>query len=358
LWQQRKRAADLLHVAARFGSFPIILESFRECLRDVFDMPGRKELLGAIRSREIRVVPVTTLTPSPFAAALLFNYVANFIYEGDALLAERRAQALSVDPSQLRELLGDVELRELIDEEALEQLERYLAHQTPERAVRHTDGVHDLLLRLGDRTLSELMSSVADTRKVRTWVESLLVARRIVMLAIAGEARYIAAEDMGRYRDALGTPAPPGLPNAFLEPKGDPLGDLVARYARTHGPFQATDLAKRYAMGVAPFVSVLERMAGDGKIVLGEFRPGGSGFEWCDAGVLRALRQKSLARLRHEVEPVEKEAMCRLYLDWQGVAAKSCGRARTSEGNRTASRRGNPCVDTRIRRASCTHYRL
>jgi ATP-dependent Lhr-like helicase len=319
LWQQRKRAADLLKATSKFGSFPIVLETFRECLQDVFDMPALVSLLTELRSREIRVIPVTTRTPSPFAAALMFNYVANFIYEGDSPLAERRAQALLVDPSQLRELLGEAELRELLDADALEALELYLQHLTPERTAKHADGLHDLLIRLGDLSHGELMARVTSQEAAMEWIARLEKERRIVTLTIAGEPRFVAAEDAGRYRDALGIPPPPGLPTAFLDYAHDPLGDLISRYLRTHGPFQAQEVANRYGIGVGPVTTTLQKMASRGRVVEGEFRPGGSGREWCDTGVLRALRQKSLARLRQEVEPVEQSALGRLYLSWQGV---------------------------------------
>ena len=319
LWQQRKRAQELLQATSKFGSFPIILETYRECLRDVFDMPALLGFLREVRSRQIHLAPVTSRTPSPFAASLMFNYVANFIYEGDAPLAERRAQALSVDPVQLRELLGDSGLRDLLDLDALHELELALQHLSPERAARHTDGLHDLLIRLGDMTLDEVRARIAAPDEAGAWVAELARERRIVPLLIAGETRYIAAEDAGRYRDALGIPPPAGLPDAFLEYLRDPLGDLVARYSRTHGPFGAADIARRYSIGTAPVITILQRMAGTGKVLEGEFRPGGSGREWCDAGVLRSLRQKSLARLRKEVEPVEPAALGRLYANWQHV---------------------------------------
>ena len=319
LWQQRKRASELLQAISQYGSFPIMLETYRECLRDVFDMPALLSFLGDVRSRQIHLAPVTSRSPSPFAASLMFNYVANFIYEGDAPLAERRAQALSVDPVQLRELLGDAGLRDLLDADALHEIEMALQHLSAERAARHPDGLHDMLIRLGDLSDEEIRLRLAAPEETGAWINQLTRERRIVKLSIAGETRYIAGEDAGRYRDALGIPPPAGLPDAFLEYLRDPLGDLVARYSRTHGPFGVAAVALRYGIGTAPVTIALQRMAGAGKVVEGEFRPGGSGREWCDAGVLRALRQKSLARLRKEVEPVEPAALGRLYANWQHV---------------------------------------
>ena len=248
LWQQRKRAADLLAVAARYGSFPIILETYREALRDVFDLPGLKDILTRIASRSIRVVTRDTRTPSPFAASLLFSYVANFIYDADAPLAERRAQALSVDQAQLRELLGEAELRELFDPGAIESLERSL-QRLEGRRVRHADGLHDLLLSLGDLSEEEIRQRSETPEEAPRWLEALVRERRVIPVRIAGEARFAAAEDAGRLRDALGIVPPPGLPAAFLESaqSGEPVTDLVSRYARTHGPFRLEDAAARWA---------------------------------------------------------------------------------------------------------------
>jgi ATP-dependent Lhr-like helicase len=326
LWQQRKRAADLLSVAARFDAFPIVLETYRECLRDVFDIQGLRELLDQVAARAVRVVTVDSRRPSPFAAALLFTYVANFMYEGDAPLAEARAQALLVDPAQLRDLLGPVELRELLDPDALASLELRLQRLTPERAARHADALHDMLRDVGDLTEDEIRARVAEGGDLEGWLAGLERERRVARLMIAGEERVAAVEDVARYRDALGAPPPPGIPAAFLEPAPDPLGDLIGRYARTHGPFLPYAPARRFGLGVDAVLSALRALETAGRVVQGEFRPGATGREWCDAGVLRALRQRSLARLRQEVEPVEPPALGRFSLDWQGVTAKRRGR--------------------------------
>ncbi len=326
LWAQRKRAADLLAVAARYGSFPILLETYRECLRDVFDLPGLVELLRRVASRRIRVVTVDSHTPSPFAASLLFAYVANFIYDGDAPLAERRAQALSVDQAQLRELLGEAELRELLDEDAIASLQQALQRLTGHR-VRHPDGLHDLLLSLGDLTEEEIRgrSTPEDPAEALRWVEALVRERRAIRVTIAGEPRVAAAEDAGRLRDALGVAPPPGLPAAFLEPVPDALADLVSRYARTHGPFRLEDLAARLGLGIGAARLALERLEERGRVLRGDFLPGGRSLEWCDAGVLRAVKRRSLAKLRREVEPVEPVAFARFLTEWQSVASPRPG---------------------------------
>ncbi|HEX3969326.1 MAG TPA: crosslink repair DNA glycosylase YcaQ family protein [Edaphobacter sp.] len=318
LWQQRKRAYDLLSVASQYASFPIVLEAYRECLRDVFDMPALMETLRNIGNRSLRVHTVDSRTPSPFASALLFSYVANYIYDGDAPLAERRAQALSIDQDQLRELMGDADLRELLDIHAIEETEEQLQCIAETYRARNMDGVHDLLLRLGDLTRTELRLRCV-TEEVADTVGKLMRARRVLEVGVAGEKRLIAVEDAARYRDALGVPLPPGLPAAFLQEAPNALLDLVRRFARTHGPFTTKDAAARFALPVEAIESVLQGLVQSGKVVEGGFRPGGIHREWCDNEVLRAIRRRSLARLRKEVEPVEQRTLARLFTRWQGV---------------------------------------
>jgi ATP-dependent Lhr-like helicase len=318
LWQQRKRAYDLLSVASRYASFPMLLEAYRECLRDVFDMPALMEVLRGIGRRDIRVHVADSRTPSPFAASLLFSYVANYIYDGDAPLAERRAQALSIDQDQLRELLGDADLRELLDLGAIEETEEQLQCVVDPYKARSMDGVHDLLLRLGEMTRAEIAARCV-SEDVAGSVDRLLRARRALELMVAGEKRVLAVEDAARFRDALGVPLPPGLPAAFLEPMPDALLDIVRRFARTHGPFTTVDVARRYGLAKESVEAVLQRLVGMGRVAEGGFRPGGVNREWVDAEVLRAIRRKSLAKLRKEVEPVEQRTLARLFTRWQGV---------------------------------------
>jgi ATP-dependent Lhr-like helicase len=318
LWQQRKRAYDLLSVASRYASFPILLEAYRECLRDVFDMPALMEILRSIGNRTLRVHTVNSRTPSPFAAALLFSYVANYIYDGDAPLAERRAQALSIDQDQLRELMGDADLRELLDLGAMEETEEQLQCLAEGYRARTMDGVHDLLLKLGDLRRDELLARVASPGIALT-AERLRKALRILEVSVAGEKRLIAVEDAGRFRDALGVALPPGLPSAFQVAVPDAALDLIRRFARTHGPFTTAEAAKRFGLANATVETVLNRLVQTGRIVEGGFRPGGTHREWCDHEVLRSIRRKSLARLRKEVEPVEQATLARLFTRWQGV---------------------------------------
>ncbi len=324
LWQQRKRAADLLAVAARFGSFPMILETYRECLRDVFDVPALVALLTKVRSRAVRVHTVDARTSSPFAASLLFGYVANYLYDGDAPLAERRAHALSVDQSQLAELIGEGELRALLDPEALAAVERDL-QQLPDRYhARSADAVHDLLLRLGDLTPDEI-SARAQPGVPAEAVPTLVAARRVLHVRIGGERRLIAVEDAARYRDGLGVPLPMGLPVSLLEPAPDATCDLLRRYARTHGPFTTAEAAGRFALGPSVADAALRRLAESGRVVEGEFRPGGLGREWCDTEVLRSLRRRSLAALRQDVEPVEPHVLGRFLAGWHDLTTPRAG---------------------------------
>ncbi|MYQ81585.1 MULTISPECIES: DEAD/DEAH box helicase [unclassified Streptomyces] len=319
LWQQRQRAAQLLQVASEFGSFPIVLEAVRECLQDVFDVPGLTEVMGDLEARRIRLVEVTTQEPSPFARSLLFGYVAQFLYEGDSPLAERRAAALSLDSRLLAELLGRAELRELLDADVLTELERELQWLADDRRVKDAEGVADLLRVLGPLTDEELAERGADP----AWATELESARRAIRVRIAGAAHWAAIEDAGRLRDALGTALPVGVPEAFTEPVKDPLGDLLARYARTHGPFTSTSAAVRFGLGTAVTDGALQRLAASGRIVQGEFHPAGIGQEWCDATVLRRLRRRSLAALRHELEPVPPAALAGFLPQWQHLGGNS-----------------------------------
>ncbi|HEX8408819.1 MAG TPA: DEAD/DEAH box helicase [Thermoanaerobaculia bacterium] len=323
LWQQRKRAYDLLQVASRFGSFPIILEAYRETLRDVFDVPALVELTKKIRQRTVRVHTADTLKPSPFAASVLFRYVANFLYDGDAPLAERRAQALAIDQSQLRELLGEPELRELLDPEALAQTELELQHLDERHKAKNADAIHDLLLRLGDLTPEDI--AARSLIEVEPVLRELTKTRRILEVTVAREKRYIAVEDASRYRDALGTPIPHGVAERYLQPVADAVGDLVLRFARTHGPFTPPEVARRYGLGVAVVTLTLERFVERGRLIEGEFRPEGTQREWCEQDVLRTIRRRSLAKLRKEAEPVDQPVLARLFTNWQSVTRKRRG---------------------------------
>ncbi|MES2210850.1 MAG: DEAD/DEAH box helicase [Chloroflexota bacterium] len=322
LWQQRQRAADLLAVASRYGSFPILVETYRECLADVFDLDALREVLSAVERREITVHAVETTRASPFASSLLFDYVAAYMYEGDAPLAERRAGALALDRDLLRELLGQEELRELLDAEALADLELSLQALSEDRRADSIDQVHDLLRRLGDLSEAEVSARVAGAAAVSgPWLAVLGATRRAILVRIGGEDRWIAIEDAGRYRDGVGAVPPDGVPDAFLAPVMGAMDGLLARWARSHGPFLAADPAHRWALPVGVVADALTRLGEAGTLLRGEFRPGGSEREWCDPEVLRLLRRRSLARLRHAVEPVDGTALARFLPAWQGVTA-------------------------------------
>ncbi len=315
LWQQRQKSAQLLEVASGYEQFPVVLEAMRECVQDVYDLPGLRELMADVRARRVKVVEVTTTAPSPFARSLLFGYVGTFLYELDAPLAERRAAALSLDSTLLAELLGTESVRELLDVEALAEIEGQLQRTVTERHVRNAEGLADLLRFVGDLSDEDAVARGSQPG----WLDELVTARRALRVRIAGESRVIAIEDAGRYRDALGVALPVGVPEVFTEPVTDPLGELVGRYARTHGPFPAAALATRLGLGVAVVAGVLDRLTGSGRLVRGELRPEGTTTEYCDAEVLRRVRRASLALLRAEVEPVEPAALGRFLPAWHGI---------------------------------------
>ncbi len=316
LWQQRLKAQSLLEVARRYPQFPVILETYRECLRDVLDVPGLQDLLRRLHTREISLVEVETQTASPFASSLLFDYVATYMYEGDTPAAERRAVALSLDRELLRELLGQEELRDLIDAGALEQVEDELQQRSEHLRARDADALHEVLRRVGDLTAAAAAERAQPPSAADSWLAQLEDERRAVRVRLGGEERWIAAEDAGLYRDALGVVPPGGLPDAFLGDVPEPMLSLLRRFARTHGPFESGDVRTRYGVDADPALKELERA---GELVLGELRPLGTQREWCDPEVLRRLRRASLAVLRKEIEPVAQATLARFAPAWQGV---------------------------------------
>ncbi|XAS73016.1 ATP-dependent helicase [Micrococcaceae bacterium Sec5.1] len=353
LWQQRQRSAQLLDVARKYPSFPIVLETVRECLQDVYDLPALKDIAASVERRELRIVETTTQQPSPFAKSLLFGYVAQFLYEGDSPLAERRAAALALDSTLLNELLGRVELRELLDAAVIDATERELQRLVPDRRVRGMEGVADLLRLLGPLSVEEVAERLEEGSDAGSHLAALQKANRALKVTIGGVERFAAVEDAARLRDAIGVPLPMGVPLAFIEPVHDPLGDLVSRYARTHGPFTAAEAASRLGLGVAVVNTALKRLAADGRVVEGEFRPHAvatesstveaanpelmsadapPSSEWCDAEVLRKLRRRSLAALRAEVEPVDTAAYGRFLPAWQNVTAPGKSRSQALRG--------------------------
>ncbi|OBI24343.1 ATP-dependent helicase [Mycobacterium sp. E2497] len=332
LWQQRQRAAQLLEVARKYPDFPVVLETVRECLQDVYDVPALTALMAGIAQRKVRVLEVETPRPSPFAASLLFGYVGAFMYEGDAPLAERRAAALSLDTTLLAELLGRVELRELLDPDVIAATGRQLQHLTQDRAARDAEGVADLLRLLGPMTEEEIAARAGGS-EVGGWLEGLLAARRVLTVSFAGRSWWVAVEDIGRLRDGVGAPVPLGVPAAFTEAVADPLGELLGRYARTHTPFTTAEAAARFGLGLRVTADVLGRLAdpssSKGRLVRGDFVAveasvisGATGGEqWCDADVLRVLRRRSLAALRAQVAPVSTAAYGRFLPAWHGMVS-------------------------------------
>ncbi|NAS23180.1 ATP-dependent helicase [Herbidospora sp. NEAU-GS84] len=351
LWQQRQRSASLLGVAAKYAGFPVVLETMRECLQDVFDVPGLVQLMRDISARRIRVVEVETRQASPFAASLLFNYIGEFMYEGDAPLAERRAQALALDTSLLAELLGQADLRELLDPDVIVETERELARL--DRPLRDAEDLADLLRSHGPLLAEDVAIRDGDPG----WLAELERSRRAIQVRVAGVTQWAAIEDAWRLRDALGAPLPVGVPLEFLDApetsaRPDPLGDLLSRHARTRGPFPASTAAARFGVGIAVVADALARLGASGRVVSGEFRPGGRGEEWCDAGVLRLLRRRSLARLRKEVEPVPPEALATFLPRWHGITAYEPPGGASGDGRITRSRGRSDAPDPWARSGS------
>src|ERR1700742_1001177 len=324
LWHQRQRAAQLLDVARKYPDFPIVLEAVRECLQDVYDVPALTELMNRVAQRRLRVVEVETTTPSPFAASLLFGYVGAFMYEGDSPLAERRAAALSLDSVLLSELLGRVELRELLDPQVIASTTQQLQHLSSDRLARDAEGGADLLPVLGPLTEQEIAERCT-TGEVTGWLDGLTATKRALTVSFAGQTWWAAVEDIGLLRDGVGVPVPVGAPAAFTESVADPLGELLGRYARTHGPFTTYDAAARFGLGLRVTGDVLGRLAIDGRLIRGEFTSDADGDQWCDADVLKILRRRSLAALRAQVEPVSTAAYGRFLPSWQQVRSHSSG---------------------------------
>lgn len=319
LWQQRLKSQQLLAVAREFPSFPIIIETYRACLQDVFDLPELTSTLRAIQRRELRVDVVETSSPSPFASSLVFAYVAAFLYEGDAPLAERKAQALALDRKLLRDLLGHEELRELLDAEVIEQLECELQGLDPDYRARHGDALHELLRKVGDLSKDELCARCDPPEAAPDWCETLINERRIVLVPVGGQPRFVAVEDVALYRDGLGSTLPIGVPKVFLDAAPDAFATLTTRYARTHGPFEASTLAARYQVSGQRVVQTLVGLEPRGDVVQGEFRPGGTRQEWCNAEVLRRIKRRTLAKLRGEIAPVESARLGRFLPAWHGI---------------------------------------
>ena len=334
LWTQRLKAQSLLATASAFPSFPVILETYRSCLQDYFDLPSLIEVLRSIARREIRVDEVETTSPSPMARSLAFAYQAAYLYEGDTPLAERRAQALTLDRKMLRELLGREDLRTLLDLSVLTELEEELVTRT----LRHPDDVHDLLRAVGDRSLVELGVS-------SEWLSALESARRVVRLRLGGEERYVAVEDAALYRDGLGAALPGGIPRVFLSASERPLETLFLRYARTHGPFLTADLASRYGMVPGQVEPILQSFLDRGRLLYGEFRPGGVEQEWLDPDVLIKLKKRTLARLRKQIAPVEPAVLGRFLPSWQGVGSGARGHNRLREVLAQLEGLALPCSD-------------
>jgi ATP-dependent Lhr-like helicase len=323
LWTQRLKAQNLMAAALRHADFPIVLETYRECLNDVFDVPALVALLSAVRRREVQVVEAETTSASPFARSLAFAYVAAYMYEGDAPLAERKAQALTLDRNLLRDLLGQEELAELLEPVVIDALGAELQALAPERRAHHAEAAHDLLRRLGDLTAGELAARA--TEDPQPWLAALENSGRALRVTVAGEARFIAAEDAGRYRDGLGVGLPANTPAAFAATVPDALPGLVARFARTHGPFAIDDVAARFGISGASAAAIVRAQAASEQLAQGPFRVERPTACWCDAEVLRTLRRRTLAHLRNQVAPVGSEGLARFLSRWHELSSPRSG---------------------------------
>ena len=329
LWAQRLKSQNLLAAVRKYANFPMVLETYRQALSDVFDIAALRGLLRDIRSRKVRVHEAETASASPFARSLVFAYVAAYIYEQDAPLAERKAQALTLDRNLLSELLGQAELRELIDPQVMAELEAQLQHLAAGRQARDTDEVHDLLRHLGD--LSEQEIAERAQCAVGPAMRQLEQERRAIKVGIAGQGRWIAAEQAAVFRDALGVMPPPGLPDAYLTSSDNPLELIAQRFARTHGPFLTGDLAARLGLRPAQIEPVLRALAATGSLVRGEIRPGGVEPDWCDAEILRRLKRRTLAKLRDAVAPVDAGALGLFLPQWHELGSQREGLPRLLE---------------------------
>jgi ATP-dependent helicase Lhr and Lhr-like helicase len=321
LWAQRLKAQNLLAVARNFPNFPMILETYRSCLQDVFDVPSLRELLQMVERREVRVHEVETDSASPFSRSLVFAYVAEYLYNGDSPLAERKAQALTLDRNLLNELLGQDELRTLLDAAVISQLEDELQSLTQTRQVGSKEQLVDLLRRLGDLTTTEVESRCQENPS--NWLRSLLQERRIVEMMVGSEKRWLVVEDAALYRDAFGAMPPKGLPTSLLGRVERPLEQVFGRYSRTRGPYLLDGLARRYGMKAAQAEPALRTLCARHRLLEGGFLPHGSGREFCNPDVLRTIRRRTLAKLRNAVAPVEAATLCRFLLDWQGLSRGS-----------------------------------
>ena len=308
LWQQRQRASHLLEVARHHPRFPIIIETVREVTQDVYDLPGLVALTRAIRSGGVRLVEVVTDKPSPFAATLLFRYTGAFLYDGDTPLAERRAAMLSMDPELLAVALGTLDLRDLLDPDVVAEVVAELQHTAPSRRAATADDLAELPRLLGPLPWAALpeRATVADLDGAVA-----ALGARVAVVRLAGEPHLVAASDLALLRDALGIPLPAGHSAPAVAPGRDPLTQLVARFARTHGPFTAEEVAAALGLGVATAAMVLDREASARRLTVGRFTPGRAEQEYVDPEVLRRLRARSLAKARAELQPVSRTGYAR-----------------------------------------------
>ncbi|MFJ4131454.1 ATP-dependent helicase [Pseudomonas cyclaminis] len=341
LWQQRLRAGQLLQIAQGYPDFPILIETARECLQDVYDLPALDALMQRLQDGAVQIAEVTTEVPSPFAASLLFGYVAEFMYETDTPLAERRTSVLSLDSGLLGDLLGQVDLGELLDPAIVDRVGGELQRLVPSHQAKGVEGLADFLRQLGPLTAEEVAGRLSDGEHAKAYLADLESQGRIIRVSIASRGNWAAVEDAARLRDALGITLPVSVPVVFLEPTQTPLRDLIARYARTHAPFSTGEAAARFGLGVAVADEVLQQLSEQGKLLKGNFgvmrrlemqtpdvgtHPLAR-HEWIDDNVFKRLRLRSLQAAREATRPVPQQAYVRLLLELQGLVPEALGNA-------------------------------
>ncbi|GJL47941.1 ATP-dependent helicase [Citrobacter farmeri] len=331
LWQQRLRASQLLEIAAGYPDFPIILETARECLQDVYDLDALEQVIRRLNTGEIQISEVTTPAPSPFATDLLFGYVAEFMYATDAPLAERRASVLALDSELLGNLLGQGDPLELLDPEIIRQVEDELQRRATGRKAQGMEGVYDLLRELGPMTVEELAvrheGTIAD---VRFWLDNLSADKRIFPVIIAGTEQIACMDDAARLRDALGVRLPETLSSAWLHPVNTPLRDLFIRFSRTHTLFTRTQIAQTFGLGVAVADDFLRQLRDEGVLI--QLRAGTASIAddarastWVNEDVFHRLRIRSLHAAREATRPVPATSYVRLLLERQGLISSADG---------------------------------
>lgn len=335
LWQQRVKGGQLLEAARREGDFPLLAEAARECLHDVYDMGALRQVMEDIDTGAVRVSAVRTQTPSPFAAPLLFGYVADHLYEGDLPHAERRHALLSVDADLLGELLGSDKAAEVLDQAVVDAVQAELQGTAAGYRARGVEGVCELLRRVGPLSTSNVAcrtdgpldameddeaAACADDEQARALLDELEAGHRAFRTQIAGAPVWAVAEDAARLRAVLGAPCPD-----WARIEGDAgsaetlLDGVIARILRTNALCTAESIAQELGLGTALVEESLRRLAGQGRAVQMAYPADAPIPSWTDPVVMRRLRARSLAAARQAIAPVDQATYLRYLFDLQGI---------------------------------------